>query len=112
MVKTDKLYRGRMTGLHLGDAVFEKMPIITGGVGYLLLCFRTTDLGYLPWIILTDDITLNLTRMQACGRRQPPCDDGSRKWGIENRCRGGKEARKKPVPQWTVIALTVSRWKT
>lgn len=106
MVKTDKLYRGRMTGLYLGDAAFEKMPIITGGIGYLLLCFKTTDLGkfvldypngryhfepYADATVWTGD------------RR--PVMTGTDNGELKIAAVWGKEACKKLAPQWTVVAL-------
>lgn len=106
MVKTDKLYRGQMTGLYLGDAAFEKMPIITGGIGYLLLCFRTTDLGkfvldypngryhfepYADATVWTGD------------RR--PVMTGADNGELKIAAVWGKEAREKLAPQWTVVAL-------
>ena len=106
MVKTDKLYRGRMTGLYLGDTVFEKMPIITGGVGYLLLCFKTTDLGkfvldypngryhFEPYADAT---------VWAGDRR--PVMTGADNGELKIAAVWGKEACKKLAPQWTVVAL-------
>lgn len=106
MVKTDKLYRGRMTGLHLGDAVFEKVPIITGGIGYLLLCFQTTDLGkfildypngryhfepYADAEVWAGDRRLVMTG----------ADNGE----LRIAAVWGKEASKKLAPRWTVVAL-------
>lgn len=41
----DKIYRGSLNDLHIGNAVFKGLPVMTGGVGYLLLCFKMTDLG-------------------------------------------------------------------
>ena len=41
----DKLYRGNLNDLHIGGVVFKGIPVMTGGVGYLLLCFKMTDLG-------------------------------------------------------------------
>ncbi len=41
----DKLYRGKLNDLHIGGYVFEGIPVMTGGMGYLLLCFKMTDLG-------------------------------------------------------------------
>lgn len=106
MVKTDKLYRGQMTGLYLGDTVFEKMPIITGGVGYLLLCFKTTDLGkfvldypngryhFEPYADAT---------VWAGDRR--PVMTGADNGELKIAAVWGKEANKRLAPQWTVIAL-------
>ncbi len=42
---TDKLYRGGLTEFHIGNGAFQNVPIMTGGMGYLLLCFKITDLG-------------------------------------------------------------------
>lgn len=42
---TEKLYRGKLTELHIGDGSFNNIPVITGGMDYLLLCFKITDLG-------------------------------------------------------------------
>lgn len=106
MVKTDKLYRGRMTGLHLGDAVFEKMPIITGGVGYLLLCFRTTDLG-----VFTLDYPNGRYHFESYADASVwegdsrPVMTGAENGVLKIAAVWGKEARKKLAPQWTVIAL-------
>ena len=106
MVKTDKLYRGRMTGLHLGDAVFEKMPIITGGVGYLLLCFRTTDLG-----VFTLDYPNGRYHFEPYADASVwegdsrPVMTGAENGVLKIAAVWGKEARKKLAPQWTVIAL-------
>ena len=41
----DKLYRGKLNDLHIGGYVFNGIPVMTGGIGYLLLCFKITDLG-------------------------------------------------------------------
>lgn len=46
-VGTEKLYRGSLTECHIGDGVFRNIPVYTGGMGYLLLCFKLTDLGRL-----------------------------------------------------------------
>lgn len=37
---TEKLYRGKMKELHIGENVFKNVPIMTGGVDYLLLPFK------------------------------------------------------------------------
>ena len=106
MVKTDKLYRGRMTGLHLGDAVFKKMPIITGGIGYLLLCFKTTDLG-----VFTLDYPngryhfepyVDASVWEGDSR---PVMTGSDNGVLKIAAVWGKEASKRLAPRWTVIAL-------
>lgn len=106
MVKTDKLYRGRMTGLHLGDAVFEKVPIITGGVGYLLLCFETTDLG--KFVLDYPNRRYHFEPYADAavweGDRRPVmtgADNGMLKIAAV----WGKEASKKLTPQWTIVAL-------
>ncbi|WP_270543422.1 thioredoxin domain-containing protein [Butyricimonas paravirosa] len=106
MVKTDKLYRGRMTGLHLGNAVFKKMPIITGGIGYLLLCFKTTDLG-----VFTLDYPngryhfepyVDASVWEGDSR---PVMTGSDNGVLKIAAVWGKEASKRLAPRWTVIAL-------
>lgn len=43
----DKLYRGTLTECGIGDGTFPGIPVYTGGMGYLLLCFKLTDLGVL-----------------------------------------------------------------
>ena len=106
MVKTDKLYRGRMTGLHLGDAVFEKVPIITGGIGYLLLCFQTTDLG--KFVLDYPNGRYHFEPYADAGvwegdRR--PVRTGADNGELKIAAVWGKEARKKLAPQWTVVAL-------
>ena len=106
MVKTDKLYRGRMTGLHLGDAVFEKVPIITGGIGYLLLCFQTTDLG--KFILDYPNGRYHFEPYADAGvwegdRR--PVMTGADNGELKIAAVWGKEARKKLAPQWTIVAL-------
>ena len=45
LAKFDKIYRGNLNDLHIGGAVFNGIPVMTGGIGYLLLCFKMTDLG-------------------------------------------------------------------
>ena len=106
MVKTDKLYRGRMTGLHLGDAVFEKMPIITGGVGYLLLCFKTTDLG-----VFTLDYPNGRYHFEPYADANVwegdsrPVMTGAENGVLKIAAVWGEEAREKRAPRWTVIAL-------
>lgn len=42
---TDQLYRGKMQEFHIGDGIFKGLPMMTGGVDYLLLPFKITDLG-------------------------------------------------------------------
>ena len=42
---TDKLYRGSLTGFHIGDGAFKEMSIMTGGMDYLLMPFKISDLG-------------------------------------------------------------------
>ncbi len=42
---TDKLYRGALTEFHMGDGVFKDVPVMTSGMGYLLMPFKITDLG-------------------------------------------------------------------
>lgn len=106
MVKTDKLYRGEMTGLYLGDSAFEKMPIITGGVGYLLLCFKTTDLGKFVLDYPNGRYHFEPYADAAvwAGDRRPVmtgADNGELKIAAV----WGKEACKKLAPQWTVVAL-------
>lgn len=106
MVKTDKLYRGEMTGLYLGDSAFEKMPIITGGVGYLLLCFKTTDLGRFVLDYPNGRYHFEPYADAAvwAGDRRPVmtgADNGELKIAAV----WGKEACKKLAPQWTVVAL-------
>lgn len=106
MVKTDKLYRGRMAGLHLGDAVFEKMPIITGGVGYLLLCFKATDLG-----VFTLDYPNGRYHFEPYADASVwegdsrPVMTGAENGVLKIAAVWGKEAREKLAPRWTVIAL-------
>ncbi len=106
MVKTDKLYRGRMTGLHLGDAVFEKVPIITGGIGYLLLCFQTTDLG--KFVLDYPNRRYHFEPYADAavweGDRRPVMT-GADNGVLKIAAVWGKEARKKLAPQWTVVAL-------
>lgn len=46
-VGTDKLYRGNLNECHIGDGVFPGIPVYTGGMGYLLLCYKITELGQL-----------------------------------------------------------------
>lgn len=106
MVKTDKLYRGRMAGLYLGDAVFEEVPIITGGIGYLLLCFKTTDLG--KFVLDYPNGRYYFESYADTGvwegdRR--PVMTGAENGELKIAAVWGKEARKKLAPQWTVVAL-------
>ncbi len=42
---TDKLYRGALSEFHIGDGTFSKVPVMTSGMGYLLMPFKITDLG-------------------------------------------------------------------
>lgn len=42
---TDKLYRGELKDWKIGDGTFQNIPMMTGGMGYLLLPFKITDLG-------------------------------------------------------------------
>lgn len=42
---TDKLYRGGLAEVHIGDGVFKDIPVMTGGMGYLLMPFKITELG-------------------------------------------------------------------
>lgn len=42
---TEQLYRGKMAEFHIGDGIFKGLPMMTGGVDYLLLPFKITDLG-------------------------------------------------------------------
>lgn len=106
MVKIDKLYRGRMTGLHLGDAVFEKVPIITGGVGYLLLCFETTDLG--KFVLDYPNRRYHFEPYADAavweGDRRPVMT-GADNGVLKIAAVWGKEASKKLAPQWTIVAL-------
>ena len=46
-VGMDKLYRGKLQECHIGSGVFSGIPVYTGGIDYLLLCFKITDLGKL-----------------------------------------------------------------
>ena len=46
-VGMDKLYRGELKECHIGNGVFSGIPVYTGGIDYLLLCFKITDLGKL-----------------------------------------------------------------
>lgn len=106
MVKTDKLYRGQMTGLHLGDAVFEKVPIITGGVGYLLLCFQTTDLGKFVLDYPNGRYSFEPYADAVVweGDRRPVMT-GAENGELKIAAVWGKEASKKLAPQWTIVAL-------
>ncbi len=45
LAQFDKIYRGELTDFHFGDVSFQSLPVMTGGVGYLQLCFKMTDLG-------------------------------------------------------------------
>ncbi len=45
LAKYDKIYRGKLSDLHIGGVIFNSLPVMTGGVGYLQLCFKMTDLG-------------------------------------------------------------------
>lgn len=106
MVKTDKLYRGRMTGLHLGDAVFEKVPIITGGIGYLLLCFQTTDLG--KFVLDYPNRRYHFEPYADAavweGDRRPVMT-GADNGVLKIAAVWGKEARKKLAPAGSVVCL-------
>lgn len=41
----DKLYRGTIGELRLGNGTFCTLPVLTGGINYLLLPFKMTSLG-------------------------------------------------------------------
>ncbi|MCW3786818.1 retropepsin-like aspartic protease [Plebeiibacterium sediminum] len=45
LAKYDKIYRGKLNDFHVGNVVFKNLPVMTGGVGYLQLCYKMTDLG-------------------------------------------------------------------
>lgn len=106
MVKTDKLYRGRMKEVYLGDAAFQKVPVITGGIGYLLLCFKTTDLG--KFILDYPGGRYHFEPYADAavwdGDRRPVMT-GAENGELKIAAVWGKEAGKQLAPQWTIVAM-------
>lgn len=106
MASLNKLYRGRMTEIYLGNAAFKQVPIITGGMGYLLLCFKITELGKFVLDYPNGRYHFEPYAEAAAweGDRRPVmtgADNGVLKVATV----WGKEVRKQVAPLWTVIAL-------
>ena len=106
MVKTEKLYRGQMTGLYLGNVIFPKVPIITGGIGYLLLCFKVTDLGkfVLDYPRRRYHFEAYMDAMVWKGDRRPVMT-GINNGELKIAAVWGKEVCRKLAPEWTVTAM-------
>lgn len=105
-VGTDKLYRGNLNECHIGNGVFPGIPVYTGGMGYLLLCYKITELGQL--ILDYPNQRFCFTAYEDAqvweGDRQPvqtQVINGEMKivtvWG--------KEALKKLQPGYTIVAF-------
>ena len=105
-VGMDKLYRGELKECHIGNGVFSGIPVYTGGIDYLLLCFKITDLGKLTLDYPNKRFSFTAYEGAAVWEGdQRPVTTAVINGELKITAVWGKEALEKIAPGYTVTAL-------